>query len=250
MKLIKGVGALALSFVMLTATEAAGLAIKGVSPQLKQAVAKLSDNRRVILARTPFATFATPNTPQLVMSFVFRGQSLEPGDMVAVDVWGSGNNNSAGTQAMVVQADAIQGATTFNLAAAICGGLAAVGPNTLFGWHASFMFSVGVPNAQGVYVPNTSASAVTRGSTYSSGLQPSSSINFTGNGQLLATDTTLAGAVVYGGRIQAGAGLSSLTGRVQPYVFDSSQPIEIDVSISITGSPTTLSVNAGVMEGL
>lgn len=253
MKHHKGASALALGLaLMLTQTEAAALKIRGLDPQLKQAIARLADNRPVILARAPWANYnSVVGGVATVMSYTFAGFDLVPGDMIRVQLVGTGINSSGANAIVAFQAQAVQGAAVVQLG----GGVAGVPTNAaLYGWKADLLFSVNLPGVQGNYVPNINARAVTTGGTYSSGNQTLTGIGFTGGGVVLVTDVTGTGPQLAGGKLLNSAGGvtgSGMSSRITPFTLDPSQPIEIDILVSdVSTAAKSITVNAGVMEGL
>jgi hypothetical protein len=235
---------------MMTLGEAAGLNIHGLNPQLRQVIGRLSDNRPVILARAPWATYTNIVGGQtIIMSFVFPSFSLAPGDMIGVKLFGTGLNNTGAASSVGVTAQAVQGSTTAQLG----GGIANVPTNAAqYGWTAELLFSINIPGAKGNYVPNISASAVTTGGTYSTGNQSLTGIGFTGGGSVFVSDTSATGPVFAGGKIVPTAGVNgaAIGSRITPIPLDPSLPIELDILLVDVSGARSISVNAGVMEGL
>lgn len=256
MKYLKGAGAFALGLCMLTLGEAAGLNVHGLNPQLRQVIGNLADARPVILARCPYTVLNTnPIGTQFVtvLSFTFPPYSLAAGDMIRVVVSGVAINNNAGAVALGVTAQAANGGGSF---VSLGGGTANIppaagNPNKFVEWRATFDYSVGVagfaPGAN--YIPQINSSAVTVGSTYSSGNQPTDAIQFYGAGWLFMTDAAASGAVYSGGTLITAA--TQALGLQRPFTYQNSLPIEIDIQVNVPSyvlAPVT--INAGVMEGL
>lgn len=236
--------------VVILPSEAQNLATRDWTPAQKQLVAKVADGRAVILSRAPYAVYGAGVTGQpTIMSFVFPSYALEPGDMVRVQVFGVAINNNAGATSFGISMQSVQnGAVNLGGRVSLSVPPAVGNPNNYVQYRAEFLFSVGVPNAPGNYVPNISANAVTTGSTFSSGLQPFDALSFYGAGWGFVTDFATSGAVVSGGALVLSSGALGLQ---RPAIYQNSIPIELDVQIANANFTTMpITVSAGVMEGL
>jgi hypothetical protein len=241
---------------VLTLTEAAGLNIHGLDPQLRASVGRIADGRSVILARTAPGLYTPSGTPVSVLSYTFAPYELNVGDMVRISLWGSVINNNAGAQTFSCTATGTNalGGTGVQLGGGNPVTVAAAGgnPNKYQLWRCDMLYAVAPPGATQAgynFVPVTGAKAVTKGNTFSSGLQPLNNFGFYGGGTVLTTDQSLSGAVVLGGPFLTGILGSGGLGMRNPVIMDNSVSTRIDVNIlSLGNAPIT--VYAGYIEGM
>jgi hypothetical protein len=247
--------ALVAGLVMLTKTEAQGLAIHGLSPQLRATLGSMTGNRPVILARANYAVYSNvPGGTIAVMTYSFPPMTLVPGNQIRVSVGGSAQNNTGANLQIGAYVQASQGS---NLSGPIFGNTA-IAPNTgvqRFAWRSEIFMSVGVPGANNAqYVPSINTNAVTKGNTYSSGLQPIQSIYLMGYGGTLITDNSTSGGTSSGGVLRNSAAPqgSRYSAKDNPSIFDANYPIVLQVVISDLSpiANAEIEVMAGVMEGL
>lgn len=239
---------------MLTRSEAAGLNIHGVDPQLRASIGQLSTNRPVILARAAPALYNSGGTI-IALSYTAGAYEFNTGDMLRVSLWGSVINNTAG--AVTFNCDAVGtnslGGTNFQVGAGPGSSIApaAGNPNKSQFWRCDMLFAIAPPGATQVsqnYQPQIGASAVTKGNTYSSGLQPLNNFAFYGGVMQYATDSSLSGAVVLGGPfLAAGSGGLAMQNVV---ICDNSVPTRLDIRFSSASANVPIKVYGGYIEGL
>ena len=91
---------LGIGFVMLTASEAAGLNIHKLNPQLKQAIAQIGENRPVVVTKTAPVLINTGSNPYIALTYTFAPYELSLGDQIRITLWGQAINNNAGAVAL------------------------------------------------------------------------------------------------------------------------------------------------------
>lgn len=240
---------------MLMPAEAAGLNIHGINPQLRSVIAQLESNRVVTLARAPNAIYNDAGLTDTVMTFTFPARSLNPGDMIRGTIDGIVINNNAGTQSLLVQVLGVQQGASNSLGTSQSMNItaAAGNPNNYQAFHVSFLFSVGLPNIQGNYVPSIGVKdGAQTTANRSTGLWPNTAFCFVGGVQGWITSFASSGAILSGGPWLTGSGSGGSAVMQRPLVFDFAKPVQISVIITSSAAFNTMpvTINAGVIEGL
>jgi hypothetical protein len=238
---------------MLLPIEGAGLNVKGLSPQLKAAIASLAENRSCILARATYAAYTNvAGVQQLVMSMVFPPLFLAAGMQFRVCVGGSAINNAGANSQIGAIVVVSQGSTSQTL------GYTAIYPTasaTPFAWRSDIAIGVGVPGASGQYVPPLMSSVgPTNTSQYASGNQPNTAITFGGVGSTIVSDRVTSGGSFAGGFIinsGSPANGNFLSATNTQFTFDNTTQIRMDVLVSDCSSVNRIiTVQSGWVEGL
>jgi hypothetical protein len=241
---------------MLTRSEAAGLNIHGVNPQLRASIGSLSGNRPVILARAAPALYNSGGTIT-ALSYTAAGYELGTGDLLRISLWGLVINNTAGNLTLNCSAAGTNalGGAGFNMGGGTGLTITPAGgnPNLYQFWRCDFLYAIAPPGATQIaqnYQPQIGALPVTNGNTYSSGLQPLNNFGFYGGGWLFGTDSVLSGAVVSGGRMLTGVGGSGALSMKTPVICDNSVPTRIDINVTSASATFPITVLGGYIEGM
>lgn len=254
--ILRGLAALLVAAVMLTRTEAAGLNIHGVDPQLRANIGKLAANRAVILSRCTFADYLLANgdfagNGTAIMSFTFPGDSIQPGQQFRIVVGGNYRNNTGAVKqvGVLLRLTGLNGVTQRM-------GYTATVPSNAAGlaaaWRSEILLAASIAGATGQYVPTIQQSAKTQGDTYTTKLAPNLALAFTEISSTFVTDTNYASGQDVGGVLSNatpnGSGLSS---NIFQQVYNATQNIQIEVILPLGGlAPTEMTVAAGYMEAL
>jgi hypothetical protein len=246
--------ALVAGLVMLTNTEAQGLAIHGLSPQLRATLGSIAGNRPVILARCTYADYLLANgdfsaqgTP--VMSFTFPGKTIMPGMQIRAVLGGlyintTGVAKTIGVFMRITGANGVTQRLGFTANVASLAGIRA--------WRAEIILAASIAGAKGQYVPTIQNGANTQGNTYTTQLAPNLAVAFTEFSSVFVTDTNYAFGQDVGGVIlnatPLGSGLSS---NLFQQTYDAQQNIKFEVILPQSGlAPTEMTVSSGYMEAL
>lgn len=222
---MRALGALTLTIAMLTKSEAAGLADQRIDVKTRQAISSLADNRPVILARATWqkATLGN-NLSNPVMSFSFPAASLAIGDQIHIHLSGLVRNDSGGTFSLTPQVRLTGGTTIQNL-----GGPAIV-PNAIGdrAWTWDVYATVSLPGVSGQYLtqlgiaPNSSNSQLSMN-------RPNTAIAITGTASLFISTVSAFGPSFGGFVYTSAVDGSSIWSLGFQQVFDSSQPLLLEV---------------------
>jgi len=241
---------------MLTRSEAAGLNIHGVDPQLKAALGMLADNRPVIIGRCTFADYVLANGDFLspgtaIMTFVFPGSTIRPGMQIRAVVGGNFRNNTGGVKQVGVLAR-ITGANGFFQTLGFVATIPSNAAGLAAAWRSEITIAASIAGAKGQYVPTLQQSANTNGKTFTTQLSPNQAIAFTEVSSTMVTDTIYAVGQDVGGVLNVatpnGSGVSS---NIFQQVYDATQNIQVEIVFPNGGqAPTEITVAAGYMEAL
>lgn len=236
---------------MILPSEAAGLSIKDLSPQLKACIAMLADNRAVTVARATYASYPASTSAPVIMSFTFPGYSVRLGRQIRISVFGTGINNSGG----VVQVGPVARFTGLNGVVIELGGPATVPAGAGdFAWHSEILVAASVPGASGAYAPAINRAATTDGNSYVTGLSSGNAISFTGGSTAIVSNTLLTSGPNFGGFVHIASPTTGSTvyGTKFQQVFDTTQSIRVDVRLPTVpaGANSYIAVASGMMEVL
>ena len=242
---------LVLGAALLIKSDIAAMQSSKLPPNATNNIAAMADSRPVILGRATFATYVGgAATPPVLMSVQFDGGILAPGDQFTASVSGTASNNSAAAQNILCYAQVTQGLNVqiigFGAATAVVTG------GTAVAWRCDIMFGVNIPGSDGQYIAqpqvlSSGANAISQNQARGRG------IGFAGSGMTLITNTTLTGGVYAGGAILAGASASSIQATKSQLVYNSNDPIRIDIllgGMTASGALWTSTVQSGYMLGL
>lgn len=241
---------------MLLKAEAAGLADQRINQGVKQAMASLADNRPVVLAKMGYATYAAGATiDPSIMSFTFPAATLAIGDQIHVHVTGILTNGSAGVYSVgwVARFTGGSGPTILDIGSPAV--VPNAGPGSNVAYWTDINIAVSTPNASGVYIPATGLNPNASGSQLRMNV-PNTSIAFTGTGRTFIGVSNTFGPMLGGFlRTNAPADGSELFSVLFQQVFDSSQPIRLDIRPAVfqqapTGATSYLSIESGVVLGM
>jgi hypothetical protein len=251
---LRAVLLVAAAFGMLTRTEAQGLAIHRVNPQLRAVIGMIADSRPVIVGRCTYADYVLANgdfgpsgTP--VASFTFPGSTITPGFQLHAVIGGL-YRNGTGAAKQVGARLRLTGANGVTQTLGFTAGVASLGGGLASAWRSDIILAASIPGAVGQYVPTIQQNATTKGKTYTSGLSPNNAIAFTEVSETIVTDTNYASGQDSGGIIlnatPFGSGASS---NLFQQVYDATQNITVELILPQSGlAPTEMTVAMGYME--
>jgi hypothetical protein len=241
---------------VLTRSEAQGLAIRGIDPQLKSALGNLAEARPVIVGRCTYADYLLANgdfaaTGTSVMSFTFPGNTIRPGMQIRAVLGGNYRNNTGVTKRVgaFARLTGVNGVTqTLGFQATVASnaaGLAAA-------WRSEIVIAASIAGVQGQYIPTIQQGAITKNKTYTTNLSPNSAIAFTEFSSTSVTDTNYASGQDVGGVIlNATPNGSGISGNIFQQVYDATQSITVDIILPLGGiAPTEMTISSGYMEAL
>ena len=236
--------ALLLAASMLTVDDSNALRNTRFVSQDRDQVAQLIVDRPVVLGRLTFATYTAPVSSNVLLSIQIPGGSLLPGDQFEVTAHGTAINGGGSNQGVGVGFTATQGAVSQAITSP---GTIVAGTVTPIAWMSRILVSVGVANATAqVAYPVTSAGNQ-RGTPPRQDLS-GQTINVLMTGQTLISNSFSSGFLAGSGFNASGSGVQ---GFKTPVLFDPSQMIQFDVTLSgVTGGSAVVTVNGGALIGL
>lgn len=238
-----------LSLAMLTQTDKAALQSSKLPPNANNNIAAIAGTRGVVLAKASLATYVGPTGPQTVLSYLIPPNTLQVGDCFRWQIGGFGNNADAAPRSFGAQLRITQAGATSQTFGYVVLGVPSV-PADDFMWSSEGLVCVGIAGATGQYLAGGGSRL---SSSYSASPQagrnlPNASLGFTGYGKTFITSATLAPPTDAAGPFLTASGGQANTTQ---FLFSGGQPIVIEIFVTqLTTSNTSLTVNAGVLEGL
>lgn len=239
---------------MLTASEAAGLNIHKLNPQLKQAIAQIAENRPVVVYKTAPVLLNSGSNPYVALTYTFQPYELSFGDQVRMTLWGQAINNNAGAVALASSTTVTNNLSGTVQIGAVSSSIAAAAgnPNAYVQFRIDCLFSVGVPGAVQPaqnYIPAINATqAATNTSVYATEDQPLNIFALFGGCYGFVTTAAGSGAVVVGGPLSA---TTQSLGMRSQIAMDNSVGTNISLNVSAGNLATfPVTIMAGSIEVL
>jgi len=233
---------------MLLNVESANLAIRGIPPQLKAAVASIGLNRPIILARATYATYPVNSASAVILQYRFDAYSLVAGAQLVLRLFGTVSN--AGVSPQLFQP--IVRVTQKSGAQVLGANTQTVNTTTAVAWMLDATISISLPLATGQYARTAGDQAVVGNGLYTTGNQPNAAITVGG-----VMTTTISSNSYTGGNVAGGAPVSTASSgsfqiaTINPnaLTLDNSVPSLFTLEMS-SGPNVTFTVQGGYLLGL